>query len=394
MWLLYPDKASSGSYLDSAHANTSDGVKRSATGFPTDYSQGNCAHCHEQHASITGAEPNPNSPAGPDYYLLFMDLWINPSQSNLFCYGCHIGAGSLQSSWSRTLNYACYSYRRGGDTTLTCPASVYESFQFVTNGGASQSNCSSNVGSSHLIPDIRAFMAGKAGFPSTLAYINPCSACHNPHRAKRDYPCSQPGAHSNLTTWNVWGDDASERMNALTPNYWAPLRVGGGYEPDGCITSACQSGSNTPDYYSLCTDCHNTTFTIYSNRLGRNLYQINWTSSAANGEFHGNKTRNDSSMTPEWGDLITPYKVGGVYQLTNYVLNCTDCHEPHGSPNEFLLRKTVNGTNTSTIAGNGQWYYWCQTCHILTTHQFINPTFNCFQGGACHRHNSGSANLF
>ena len=57
MWLLYPDKASSGSYLDSAHANTSDGVKRSATGFPTDYSQGNCAHCHEQHASITGAEP-------------------------------------------------------------------------------------------------------------------------------------------------------------------------------------------------------------------------------------------------------------------------------------------------------------------------------------------------
>ena len=42
-----------------------------------------------------------------------------------------------------------------------------KAFQFVMNGGASQSNCSSNVGSSHLILNIREpSMAGKAGFPS------------------------------------------------------------------------------------------------------------------------------------------------------------------------------------------------------------------------------------
>jgi len=70
--ILYPDMASSGPYLSSAHGNSTYGVKRTATGFPTDYPQGLCAHCHEQHASIAGAEPAPDSPAGPDYYLRFL----------------------------------------------------------------------------------------------------------------------------------------------------------------------------------------------------------------------------------------------------------------------------------------------------------------------------------
>lgn len=54
--LLYPNTASSGPYLDSAHANTSYGVNRSGLSS-FGYSIGNCAHCHEQHASIGGSEP-------------------------------------------------------------------------------------------------------------------------------------------------------------------------------------------------------------------------------------------------------------------------------------------------------------------------------------------------
>lgn len=399
-WLLYPEKASSGPYLDSAHANTTDGVKRSATGFPTDYSRGNCAHCHEQHASITGAEPNPNSPAGPDYYLLFMDLWVAPPQSNEFCFGCHIGAGSYQSSWGRTPDFACYSYRAGGDTSLTCPASVYESFQFVTNAGVSQSNCGSSVGSSHMLRNIRDPLSGVWGFSGTNTYVNPCSGCHNPHRAQRDphtstgrlisgklvSSVSKPSDHADLATWQLWGDDSGERMSDYTTTYWAPMMVGSGYEPDG---SSTQDGSNMVDYVGLCRDCHNSTRNIFSTRLGRNLYKITW---GATGDFHGKKARNDSSMSPEWGDLLAPYKVSGIYQYTNYVLSCTDCHEPHGSPNEFLLRKTVNGTQVNTIAGNGQWYYWCRACHAVTVNNPMHTTttYDCYQGSACHRHGDGT----
>lgn len=55
-WLLYPEKANSGPYLDSAHGNSTYGVNRSSIST-FGYSKGNCVHCHEQHASIGGAEP-------------------------------------------------------------------------------------------------------------------------------------------------------------------------------------------------------------------------------------------------------------------------------------------------------------------------------------------------
>jgi hypothetical protein len=399
-WILYPDKANSGPYLDSAHGNSSYGVKRNAIGFPTDYTRGLCAHCHEQHASIGGTEPAPNSPLGPDFYLLFRDLWEAPVQSNVFCYGCHIEVASYQSNFQRT-NYS-YSYWKGGDTSLTCPDSIYESFQFVLNNGASQSNCGSTVGSSHMLQDIRAFLRSKWGFSSIASQVDPCSGCHNPHKAKRDFPCSRPSAHTDIYAWDVWGDDSSEKMNAYTLNYWAPKRVGGGYEPDG---SATQDGSNLADYVTLCTDCHNATTTINSTRLGRNLYKINW---GPGGDFHGDRARIDNggdfSGIGEYGDLIEPYKVSGSYSRINYVLSCTDCHEPHGSPNEFLLRKAVNGTQAN-FNTSGLWYDWCQVCHSFnlpfTPNQHLPPiseTTNCFQGGACHHHCDGAAcssnNLF
>jgi len=400
-WIFYPEHSSSGPYIDdSAHGNSEYGVKRNATGFPSDYARGLCAHCHEQHASIGGAEPAPNSPAGPDLYLLFKDLWVAPIQSNVFCFGCHkggtgdcnVGTASCQSDWKRT-NYS-YSYWKGGDTALICPNSIYESFQFVQNDGASQSNCGSTAGSSHLLQDIRVLLRNKWGFSGTASQVDPCSGCHNPHKAKREFPCSRPTEHTDIYAWNVWGDDVSERMNSYTPTYWAPKKVGGGYEPDGTFT---QNGSNTPDYVSLCTDCHNSTRVISSTRLGRDLYRINW---GAGGDFHGTRPRNDGagdrSGDDEWGDLLAPYKVGNVYQYTNYTLSCTDCHEPHGSPNEFLLRKTVNGTSPDIINPNGRWYYWCNTCHDIDItypapiHIGIDTTSDCFMAEGCHRHCDGT----
>jgi len=390
-WILYPGKANSGPYLDSAHGNTSYGVNRtdiSAFG----YSKGNCSHCHEQHASIGGSEPIPNTgeDLGPDIYLLFGRLWFPMIQKNIFCFGCHIEIGSYQSG-GQVQNYS-YSYRRGGDIALTCPDSIYESFQFVANDGTSRTNCLTDKGSSHVLQDIKEFLKNKWGFSSTGQNVDPCSGCHNPHKAKRDFPCSRPSAHTDIYAWDVWGDDNSEKMNVYSPNYWAPKRVGGGYEPDGSLT---QDGSNLADYVTLCTDCHNSNTTINSTRLGRNLYKINW---GPGGDFHGGRQRidngGDASQIGEYGDLLAPYKVGGSYQKINYVLSCTDCHEPHGSPNEFLLRKSLNGTNSvGIISANGLWYNWCQACHTInppftpTQHlPPVDPNVNCFSAEACHRH--------
>jgi hypothetical protein len=404
-WVLYPGRANSGPYLDSAHGNSSYGVLRdSLSTTPNNYAQGNCAHCHEQHASIGGSEPVPNTGdnTGPDNYLLFKYLWVSPIQSNEFCFGCHIGPGSCESgtgscqSGGQVLNYS-YSHQIGGDTE-TCPESISKSFQFVGNSGNSLSNCGSNLGSSHMLRDIRGLLRNRWGFSSNGNYVNPCSGCHNPHRAKKYYPTSLPSTHADLLTWYVWGDDPAEKMNTYT--YWPPCKYYNDKNIPGCESGNEPDGSNLPDYVGLCTDCHNKTRVIYSNRLDRNLYRINWD---ADGDFHGTRTRNDGSGDKsgddEWGDLIEPYKVGSTYEYSNYVLSCTDCHEPHGSPNEFLLRRTVNG-QVNIINGEGQWYNWCQTCHLVywnpptppgySVHPPMNVNSDCFSGGGCHHHCDGT----
>ena len=353
-----PPPPTIGPYLYSAHGSITYGVNRSSLST-FGYSMGNCAHCHEQHASIGGAEPVPNSPAGPDYYLLFKDLWVDPTQSNIFCFGCHTDISSVQYSFSRT-NYS-YSYWAGGDTTVTCPDSIYESFQFVTDTGAPQTNCglSVAVGSSHMLRDIRDYLSTRSdwNFPSTTNNINPCSGCHNPHRAKRDphttagrtdgsgnlivSAVSRPSRHStnNNNNWDLWGDDPGERMSDYISlnggTYQALYRYNSTstYEPDGSSTT---NGSNLFDTVNFCISCHATRLT--STRLGRRTYAINWSSS---GDQHG------GNWDAGGGGRKSPYGSASI----NYVLSCLDCHEPHGSPNAFLLRQEVNGVQVNVLNG-------------------------------------------
>lgn len=62
-------------FTDSAHGNSTIGVKRKSNPLCSDYPQGNCTHCHEQHASINGSEPNPT-------------LGESPAMKTL-CISCH-----------------------------------------------------------------------------------------------------------------------------------------------------------------------------------------------------------------------------------------------------------------------------------------------------------------
>jgi predicted CXXCH cytochrome family protein len=85
-----PEQSFAGSYLLSAHGGsnpssnstgsppTGKGVKRSSVANVA----GNCAHCHEQHATLGGA--------GPANYLLFDTL-----EGNAICISCHNGSVPL-----------------------------------------------------------------------------------------------------------------------------------------------------------------------------------------------------------------------------------------------------------------------------------------------------------
>ncbi len=342
-----------GPYTDSAHGDAIDGVCRKSP-FP-DYAVGNCAHCHEQHASIDGAEPAPSSPAGPDVSLVFSDNYEN--QTTCFCFDCHKGVGSYQSIAFYNYNY---SYRAGGDSSIQCPGNILEAFSFIDESGSSVLNCGSTGGTSHKLTDIRNFVNGRWGYS---ADSNPCTACHDPHRAKRDpyatgnrgWPVSRPSQHADTSTWELYGDELTERMSKYA-TYQAP-RAASGYEPDGSTT---QDGSNLTDYVTFCADCHDNSNIIYSNVLVRYLYTFNW-----NIEKHGNGAASDDAGT----DLFPPYQDA---LCGSYVLACTDCHEPHGAPNIFLTRQKVNNGDVQVYTGTGagpdgrannEWVYLCGKCH-------------------------------
>ncbi|MCK5545207.1 MAG: hypothetical protein KAI35_08315, partial [Desulfobulbaceae bacterium] len=173
-------------FSGSAHGNSSTGVKRKST-FPSEYSQGNCGHCHEQHASIGGAEPTPNASKaeGPDSFCLLANNWSGlPTtkpyiQDDNSCFYCHTSSSTLQET-----AFYNYSYCRtfGGYTSDTT-SSIMDAF---------------NLTSYHNLYDLYRYITGQSGtksFTSFPASSSPCSGCHNVHIAKRNK--ATPGNPSN-----------------------------------------------------------------------------------------------------------------------------------------------------------------------------------------------------
>jgi predicted CXXCH cytochrome family protein len=325
------DNAAYGFYLG-AHGNGTYGVDHNSRS----YNMGECVNCHAAN-NISGTSSHGGQ--------------LFEANNEDFCFKCHTDTSSYQTGG---LVNRSYSYRAGGYAdTLN---DIQEAFSFTAPA------------TSHNLSDIGTFITGKWGYTSDS---NPCVACHNLHIALGDpanapnsrktsgtrgySPVSRPSLHSKDTgVWGLWGDVAAERTNtyasSLAGIYQAP-NAASGYEPDG---SSTQDGSNLTDFNTLCTDCHDDTNDITSTPLGGTLVKFDWSI-----DKHGGGSATDDSFGI---DVKAPYQEA---QLGTYVLACTDCHEPHGSPNNYLVRKQVNnGAVTVTQYGdNDEWRTLCERCH-------------------------------
>ena len=410
-------------YTISAHGNTSYGVNRTGLNTPINfgYSTGNCAHCHEQHASIGGTEPAPAA-GSPSKYLLFTG--IGQDQDSRFCYNCHRDPGaSVQYPSGSMPNQYNYSYMAGGDTTLTCPDNIRDAFLYIDSACSPKTSWCSHGGleaSAHCLYGIQDLLKNKWNFPARDD-VQACSGCHNPHRTKRDphtttgrtdalgnlivSSVSLPSKHSkDNNVWDLWGDQSGERMRdyALTNGalYCAPYRASAGApntarrEPDGCsaLANACQplpaggvatnctNGSGMFDAVTFCLECH-------AQSVGGQT-AINWT---ATGDVHGLAP---SQNCCDLGDKIAPYPDDSQYTpanpYPNHVVSCLDCHEPHGSPNDDLLREVINGTRLPTyVKTDLRWWDLCSACHTIklgTMYHLatMGPTDTC----TCHSHST------
>ncbi|MCB2181929.1 MAG: cytochrome c3 family protein [Desulfobulbaceae bacterium] len=332
------ESVQAGKYTISAHGDASYGVYRTDLGL-LGYSQGNCTHCHEQHASIDGIEQAPvNGGASP--FNLFSKTFDTAAitkpynQADVFCFYCHSTSGSLQQGGAM-VNYD-YAKTFGGASGG--PTSIMDAF-----------NQPGEIdGSYHNLYDIWDF--ARTEFDFFTDNSDPCSACHNPHLARRNkenkrdasYACiSRPTEHS-----DQWGDDVDEQMSDYSAIYQAPFYFGSSstYEPDA-VSSSQDDGSLTPDYNTFCLDCHNQQ--VYSTTLSRNIVAIDW--SASGGDLSGAGDKHGSNNATVDVVSRSPYGV-----LPGYVLSCLDCHEPHGSPNAYLIRRSINGESLGVTIDSGK----------------------------------------
>ncbi len=377
-----PSPAAAGAYLQSAHGDSSSGVNR--TGI-SGYSTGNCVHCHEQHGSISGSEPDPAG-GGPSVFTLFADNFNDNAQSgpylktDNFCFHCHVTTGSQQ---------------EGGGITNNQYANTFAGYNLVSASDILQAF---NLYSYHNLYDIKTF--AEANFDFFSADSNPCAACHNPHLSRRNKAnpsnpsfsaISRPADHEEL-----WGDDPGERMSAYSSSYRAPYYYGSAnttHEPGGTLT---EDGSNLPDYNTFCLDCHQYEVPVTSGTTSMNpntpaghLTAIDW---GPSGDMHGQRPRIHAidGSPGGFGSVTGPYNEAPV--ASNYVTSCLDCHEPHGTGlSSYLLRREVNNHEIDTGCGfdcggpdpeDFSEKEFCMSCHTWNHCGGVDGCFKCHYHGA------------
>jgi len=402
-------------YGESAHGDLVSGVNRSTAtceNWPGGACEtGSCAHCHDTFDPyLCGTDPNglmlfaPNNPT---------------SQTDNFCFQCHKGTGSVQVGGLTNNDYG--SEFGGGVANFT---NIQDAFASGYNGGAPEEG-----GSSHNLLKMRNWARWYPQGDWITGSTNACLVCHPQHLAQKNhdpYPASPPYKTAVRRTddpstgrgipGNLWGDELGSDAGPEIIDEWASGHYQAPFWKDSTSTfepanqSDPSDGSNLPNFAQFCYTCHvvgisdeYTDANIPPREIAGDdygLWAVKWMGSDGSTDQHGAYW--DAGTSGE-GDVKAPYTSG-----YNHGLSCLDCHEPHGSPNPFLLRTCVNGKDGITVsiaAGESDWghlalYDFCTACHEVYTsntnpaanfyHSFFTteqaPTLNCTHNGGCHGH--------
>jgi predicted CXXCH cytochrome family protein len=156
-----------------------------------------------------------------------------------------------------------------------------------------------------------------------------------------------------------------------------------------------------PDFTTFCQTCHRQIAGRYgsTNDYSRLKYDpIRFIKGdgggviSTHGLARGRETESDSLKLKEPFKSIRYDEEGNV--IANLYLSCTDCHEPHGSENPFLIRTKVNGKKGIKTTQKA-FFELCDACHYIANpwpggYPHGNPgdmsKRNCIE---CHNHASG-----
>lgn len=331
--ITFHDNAS-GAYLSSSHGNSTNGVNRSSMpGFAT----GNCAHCHEQHASVGGGEPAPDlgTAAGPGIYLGFdveQDL----------CYRCHGNGGEGTDT----------AFNIQTEFNKTNPHGVAGATNYMTVYNGDRHRANENT--------VAAFSDGSGALPADNRHAE-CMDCHNPHEAtaiNNADPLVGP-------TVGATGIDPSNSAAGLIPTSYTFVT----------ITSADHE-------YKICFKCHSDWA-----GTGTGTNQAEEFNPANEGKHcvEADKTCTPGIYTTATfnatyvGVMMPRYNGATNATLRGAILRCSDCHGPnnagaaatpegpHGSTIAHIL-KVPSGSgfttwNATVNYANDAATIWCFNCH-------------------------------
>ena len=297
-----PTNCTAGDYLDSAHGDSTSGVNRL-----TGYSIGNCAHCHEQHASIGGSEPSPNTPSGPDIYL-------EAANEEELCFTCH------------------------GSTPVGTAPDIETDVTTTNYHG-------------HLVQNYSGIHRINETIDNTSKHIE-CTDCHNPHRAgdnlhvagnetvvtllASDSPLNDViGATTNYDTTaaNIWDQPTHEEYTVKQP-------VTKEYQV--CFKCHTLANDNVMDWgnYSSTNSEDWTDVGLEFNPYNRSGHPVVTGLSNYSNSIAGNNGVNANKITKGLtaGQMSSPWTNVG-----NQTMYCSDCHNgetatgPHGSSVKWML---------------------------------------------------------
>lgn len=221
-----------------------------------------------------------------------------------------------------------------------------------------------------------------------------CSSCHNPHVVTGKY--SDAASNQSPVTRPDFSRSPAENPRAMGSALWGAAggQKAGDYAGSGTYRAPAGdpfSGTQLPDYNSLCLDCHGVgAMPTPSSAAPWGHGGIDWA-----GDAHGRGSANvpnGGGTIPDWhtaglakgwngddcigsetdcwpvvprgkGEQIwtrEPYEQEERIAGANFVLQCIDCHEAHGSNTRSMLR-----TNPNAGTGTINWNTMCNNCHYL-----------------------------
>ncbi|MFH1020881.1 MAG: hypothetical protein V1782_09790 [Pseudomonadota bacterium] len=318
-----------GIYTSSAHGNSTTGVNRTGLNNATsgeDYAIGNCAHCHEQHASVEGGEPEPQG--GPDRYL-GMDL-----EENL-CTHCHglpagNGAGGAPDDIKTDIS------KTGGRHYMAVSDSAHQANE-------TQSRITGNL---HV----------------------ECTDCHNPHAAGKtkhtpggetvatEISTSSPlykatGVVPTFSTANWTAPTTYSAIQTATKEYQVCFKCHSGAVGNPATWSGT-SGTGSLEWTDVGLEFSPYNMSGHPIVTGMNNYtnalQVNRGGSLYKGLYN-------TTDGLQWDQMLNPWSATGTQTMY-----CSDCHSsnstvagPHGSAYKWMLGGTNKAWPFTTAASNG-----------------------------------------